>query len=76
MCGAKCRVLTSISEVSARKLSDEDKVLRVLCKACLISSVIVCDANQGWIGTSLVGQWLRLWASTARGIGSIPNQGN
>ena len=39
LCGAKRRVLTSISEVSARKLSDEDKVLRVLCKACLCNCV-------------------------------------
>ena len=27
------------------------------------------------LGTSLVAQWLRLWAPNAEGLGSIPGQG-
>ena len=29
---------------------------------------------QHWPGTSLIVQWLRLWAATAGGMGSIPGQ--
>ena len=31
--------------------------------------------QEGWVGTSLVVQRLRLCASTAGGLGSIPDQG-
>ena len=40
-----------------------------------LSLVIVPSSEQGTMGTSLAVQWLRLCASSAGGMGSIPGQG-
>ena len=40
-----------------------------------MSTVLTYTEAEGLIGTSLVAQWLRLCASNAGGVGSIPGQG-
>ena len=40
-----------------------------------MSTVLTYTEAEGLIGTSLVAQWLRLCASNADGVGSIPGQG-
>ena len=40
-----------------------------------MSTVLTYTEAEGLIGTSLVAQWLRLCASNASGVGSIPGQG-
>ena len=39
-----------------------------------MSTVLTYAEAEGLIGTSLVAQWLRLCASNASGVGSIPGQ--
>ena len=44
-------------------------------RSCLMHRISVWEDKILEIGVSLVAQWLRLHASTARGTGSIPDWG-